>query len=259
VLVASGRVLLPIALFLAVWILVTELEVWDELFVPRPSDVWDRFIQSVTVHDGQRGLSDDYLWTHLWASLWRILNGLFWAIVIGVPLGLLLATVRPVAYVAEPFVNFVRSLPPLAYFSLLIIWFGIEDTSKIWLLFLAAVAPITLSVVSGARSVRTEQIEAARSLGANRLQVVINVIVPSALPDFFVGLRLAIGFAFTTIVAAETVDGLPGIGGLAWTTRRFQQTDIAVLCILVIGATAVLLDHLVKVADRVLVPWRGKA
>ena len=120
-------------------------------------------------------------------------------------------------------------------------------------------APITLSVVSGARSVRKEQVEAARSLGASRLQSVMHVIVPSELPDFFVGLRLAIGFTFTTIVAAETVNGLPGIGGLAWTTRRFQQTDIAVLCILVIGVTAVLLDHLVKVADRVVVPWRGKA
>lgn len=250
---------LPVALFLGAWWLVSALEVWDELFVPRPGAVWDRFVESVTVHDGRRGLADHYLWEHLWASLRRILTGVGWAIVVGVPLGLLIATVRPVAVVLEPYVNFVRSLPPLAYFSLLIIWFGIEDTSKVWLLFLAAVAPIAVSVATGARSVRRDQVVAARSLGANRAQVVVHTVLPSVLPDLITGIRLAVGFAWTTIVAAETVDGIPGIGGLAWSTKKFQQTDVAVLCVLVIGATALLLDRLLQAADRALVPWRGKA
>ena len=81
---------------------------------------------------------------------------------------------------------------------------------------------------------------------------------PSVLPEVFTGTRLAIGFAWTTIVAAETVDGLPGIGGLAWTTKKFQQTDVAVLCIVVIGLTALLLDQAVKAVERGVVPWRGK-
>ena len=255
----SAQILLPIVLFGAVWWLVTELQIWEEVFVPRPAAVWDRFIQSVTTHDGNRGLSDYFLWEHLWASLWRIIQGIGWALVVGVPLGLALATVRPFAVVVEPYVNFVRALPPLAYFSLLIIWFGIEDTSKIWLLFLAAVAPITLSVIAGVRGVRQDALDAARSMGASRRQVALHVQLPAALPELVVGLRLAIGFAFTTIVAAETANGIPGIGGLAWSTKKFQQTDVAVLCILVIGLTAILLDHLVQVFDRAFVPWRGKA
>lgn len=255
---------LPIALFLAVWWLVSALEIWDELFVPRPSSVWDRFVESVTTHRApngraERGLSDHLLWEHLWASLRRILTGVGWAVVVGVPLGLLIATVRPVAVVLEPYVNFVRNLPPLAYFSLLIIWFGIEDTSKVWLLFLAAVAPIAVAVSTGARSVRREQLDAARSLGASRFQVVVHTVLPSVLPDLMTGIRLAVGFAWTTIVAAETVDGIPGIGGLTWSSKKFQQTDVAVLGILVIGATALLLDHLIRVVDRALVPWRGQA
>ena len=254
-----GRILLPLALFLAGWWLVTVLQIWDELFVPRPAAVWERFVQSVTVHDGNRGLSDYYLWEHLWASLWRILKGVGWALFIGVPLGVLLATSKSFSVIAVTFVNFIRSLPPLAYFSLLIIWFGLEDTSKVWLLFLAAVAPIALSVAAGVRSVRQDRIDAARSMGASRTQVALHVQLPAALPDLVTGLRLAIGFAWTTIVAAETANGIPGIGGLAWSTKKFQQTDVAVLCIIVIGLTAVLLDHLVKVIDRVFVPWRGKA
>ena len=255
----SAQILLPIVLFGAVWWLVTELQIWEEVFVPRPAAVWDRFILSVTTHDGNRGLSDYFLWEHLWASLWRIIQGIGWALVVGVPLGLALATVRPFAVVVEPYVNFVRALPPLAYFSLLIIWFGIEDTSKVWLLFLAAVAPITLSVIAGVRGVRQDALDAARSMGASRRQVALHVQLPAALPELVVGLRLAIGFAFTTIVAAETANGIPGIGGLAWSTKKFQQTDVAVLCILVIGLTAILLDHLVQVFDRAFVPWRGKA
>jgi len=252
-------ILLSIAVLLAVWWSLAAAEIWDPIFLPSPGRVWDAFGYSVTSHHGTPGYQGYYLWEHLWASLWRILRGLFWAIVFGVPLGVVLATVAPIRAVVEPYVDFLRALPPLAYFSLLIIWFGIEDTSKVWLLFLAAVAPIAVAVSTGARSVRRDQLDAARSLGASRFQVVVHTVLPSVLPDLMTGIRLAVGFAWTTIVAAETVDGIPGIGGLAWSTKKFQQTDVAVLCVLVIGATALLLDHLIRVVDRALVPWRGQA
>ena len=246
--------------FLIVWWVVAEREVWDPVFVPRPADVWSRLIESVTTSDtGKRGLSNYFLWEHLWASLWRLIQGIFFALVLGIPLGLLMATVPPIRRVTEPFVDFIRSIPPLAYYSLLIIWFGIEDTSKIWLLFLAAVAPITLSVISGVEGVPQGRVDSARSLGANRWQTLVFVTLPSVMPELLTGLRLAIGFAFTTIVAAETVDGIPGIGGLAWQTKKFQQTDVAILCIIVIGLTAIVLDRIVKVVERRIVPWRGSS
>jgi taurine transport system permease protein len=250
--------LLSVAVLVAVWWLIAALDVWPDLFVPAPSAVWGRFVESITTHDGQRGLSDYYLWDHLAASLRRILVGVGWAIVFGTALGLVLATFRPLRVVVEPYVNFLRALPPLAYFSLLIIWFGIEDTSKQWLLFLAAFPPIALSVLSGVHGIRPERLHAARALGANRWQTVRHVVLPSVLPELFTGVRLAIGFAWTTIVAAETVDGIPGIGGLAWSTKKFQQTDVAVLCIIVIGLSAIALDQIVKTAERAAVPWRGR-
>lgn len=252
-----GARALSLAVLLFVWWLVTELEIWSELFVPRPDAVWARFVDSVTIHDGQKGLSGYYLWEHLGASLRRIGLGVGLAIVVGIPLGLLLATVRPFQVIVEPYVNFIRALPPLAYFSLLIIWFGIEDASKVWLLFLAAFAPIALSVLSGVQGIRQDRIHAAQALGANRWQTVWHVTLPSVLPELFTGIRLSLGFAWTTIVAAETVDGIPGIGGLAWTTKKFQQTDVAILCIVVIGITAILLDQLIKAIERRAVPWKG--
>jgi taurine transport system permease protein len=249
---------LSLAVFLGVWWLVAELDVWSDLFVPDPTAVLDRLVDGETTHDGIRGLSGYYLHEHLWHSLWRILRGLFWAIAVGVPLGLMLATLAPFRVIVEPYVTFVRALPPLAYFSLLIIWFGIEDASKVWLLFLAAFPPITLSVLHGVRGIPRRQIDGALALGAGRWQVTRFVVLPSVLPELFTGVRLAIGFAWTTIVAAETVDGIPGIGGLAWETKKFQQTDVAVLCIVVIGLSAIVLDQLVRALEARVVPWRGK-
>lgn len=256
----------PLGLFAAslsvvvgVWWLASALDWWDDLVLPSPAKVWHAFTYSLTSHDGRPGYFGAYLWQHLWASLWRIGNGVFRAALIGIPLGIAIGTWRPIAALIEPWVNFLRSLPPLAYFVLLIFWFGIGDSAKIWLLFGAAFPPITLSAIAGVHRVRTDRVDAARSLGASRLQVVRHTILPSILPDLFTGLRIATGFAWTTIVAAETVNGLPGIGGMAWATRSQNRADIAIMCVIVIGITAVVIDQLIKLVERLAIPWHGKA
>jgi taurine transport system permease protein len=238
---------------------VTALEVWSPLILPSPRAVWHAFVQSVTSDGRRRGLAGYYLWEHMRASMWRITSGLFWAMIVGPILGLALASSRNVRTVIEPWVSFLRSLPPLGYFTILIFWFGIDDTSKIWLLFLAAFPPIALATMGGVERVRRDRIEAARSLGGSRLQVVRHVVLPSALPDMFTGVRVAVGFAWTTIVAAETVNGLPGIGGLAWFTKKDTRIDVAVMCVIVIGVTAIVLDQLIQLCERALVPWKGRA
>lgn len=247
-----------VAILVAVWFAIWALKVWPELIIPAPSSVWDRLIEGVTTHDGQTGLMGYYLWQHLWASVWRVLQGLFFAIIVGSILGALLGTVKTFRQLSEPLVNFLRALPPLGYFSILIIWFGIEEASKVWLLYLAALAPIALSVASGIESTSPGRLQAARALGANRWQMVRYVQFPSALPQFFTGTRLAAGFAWTTIVAAETVNGVPGIGGLAWSTKKFNQTDVAILCVILIGITAILLDLLIRQIEKRTTPWAGR-
>jgi taurine transport system permease protein len=241
------------------WWLLSALEIWKPLILPGPGRVWDAFVQSVTSDGRRRGLSGHYLWEHLGASLDRIAHGMFWALLIGPALGLLLATVRPLRLIVEPWITFLRSLPPLGYFPLLILWFGIYDTSKVWLLFLAAFPPITLATFSGVERVRPDRLDAARSLGASRPQLLRTVIAPSALPDLITGVRVALGFAWTTIVAAETSNGIPGIGGLAWATQKELRTDVAILCVIVIGITAIVLDQLIQLLERVAVPWKQHA
>ena len=227
--------------------------------MPAPSSVWDQLVKTSSVHDGTRGYSGWFLYQHVWFTVRRVLEGFVAAVLVGVPLGLVIGMLRPARLVLEPGVTFLRSLPPLAYFSLLIIWFGIGETPKVILLFVAALPPIVLATSEAVRGVPADRVFAARSLGASRWQVVRHVLQPSIRPDLMTGMRVAMGFAFTTVVAAETINGMPGIGGVVRDAQRFNQTDVVVLGIIVIGVLGVTLDWILRLADQALVPWRGKA
>lgn len=256
-----------VAALLGIWWLIARLEVWPRVFVPTPLSVWDKFIQTSTVHNctvfnGKRtcvrGYSGWFLYQHVWASMRRILLGSGIAIVAGVPLGLMLGTSRWMRAILEPGITFVRSLPPLAYFTLVVIWFGIDERPKVILLFLAALPPVVLATADAVRNVQQDRLLALLTLGASRLQVIRHGVFPSVLPEVITGIRVAVGFAFTTMVAAETINGTPGIGGMVWTAERFNQTDVVILGIIVIGLCGLLLDSAIKLVDRLLVPWRGQ-
>ena len=263
----SWLVRLAVLVFtLLVWWLVTQLKLVRPLYLPAPGSVWHAFVQANSDHPVApgvnrmvRGAQNYYLWEHLVASLQRIAVGVGAAIVVGIPLGLMMSTVKWIGIVTEPYLNFLRSLPPLGYIGLLIVWFGIGDTSKIWLLFLAAFPPITMATISCVRGVREDQVNAVLSLGASRRQALTAVTIPATLPEVLNGIRVAVGFAWTTVVAAELNNGIPGIGGLAYLSGTQLDTPLTIASIIVIGLAAVALDGLIKLLETALVPWRGKA
>ncbi|HET8961583.1 ABC transporter permease [Nocardioides sp.] len=260
-----GLHLASVAALLVVWWLVTRAGLVRPLYLPSPGAVWDAFVRANSDHPiapGSdrivRGEQNYYLWEHLVASLQRIAIGVGAAVAVGIPLGLLMGTTW-LGTLLEPYLSFLRSLPPLAYIGLLIVWFGIGDTSKIWLLFLAAFPPIAMSTISGVRGVREDQVNAVLSLGASRRQTLTAVVLPATLPEILTGIRVATGFAWTTVVAAEIANGIPGIGGLAYLAGEQLQSALVIACIVVIGLAAILLDLGLKSLEKVLVPWRGKA
>lgn len=244
---------------LVIWWAAAASGAWSPLILPGPRLVWDAFVQSVTTHDGVRGLSGDYLWVHLAASLKRIAFGIGWGVAVGIPLGLLVGLSRNANRFLGPAVDFLKALPPLGYFPLLILWFGIEDQSKIWLLFIAAFPPVTIATAAAVAAVRQERVNAALVLGAGRSALIYRVVLPSVAGEVLTGIRLASGFAWTTIVAAETNNGLPGIGGLAWSSQKELRADVAVLCVIVIGITAVGIDAVLRLVEHRLAPWKGRA
>jgi taurine transport system permease protein len=228
-------------------------------FIPSPGDVWHQLILTSTTHDGARGYSGHLLIEHLGVSLRRILFGSLIGVAAGLVLGILMGTVSWIRVVVEPVVTFVRALPPLAYFSLFIIWFGIDETPKIWLLSIAALPPVAVATASAVYGAPTGLVEVARALGAGRWEVVRDVVLPNALPEIFTGIRLAVGIAYSSVVAAETINGVPGIGGMVRDAQRYSQTDVVVLGLFAIGLSGLLIDGLLRVAENQLVPWRGRA
>lgn len=260
-----GVRLAALAVFLLVWWGATAAKLIEPLYLPGPAEVWRAFVRANTWHQVAPGVPREvlgeqnyFLWEHLLASLNRIFVGVGFAIVAGVLLGFAMGASRWVLTIVEPYLNFLRALPPLGYFSLLIVWFGIGDTSKIWLLFLAAFPAVTIATLSGVAGVKRDYVNAARALGANRSQVIGRVILPASLPDIINGIRLAVGFAWTTVVAAELNNGIPGIGGLAYVAGTQLRTPLVIACIIVIGITALALDSAIKWIGRLAAPWKGK-
>ncbi|MFI5930077.1 ABC transporter permease [Micromonospora sp. NPDC051543] len=227
-------------------------------FIPSPGAVWHQLVQTSTTHDGIRGYSGHLLIEHLGVSLRRILIGSVIGVAGGVFLGVVMGTIGWIRVVVEPVVTFIRALPPLAYFSLFIIWFGIDETPKLWLLSIAALPPVAVATAAAVYSAPTGLVEAAQALGASRARVIRDVVLPNALPEIFTGIRIAVGVAYSSVVAAETINGVPGIGGMIRDAQRYSQTDVVVLGLFAIGLSGLLIDALLRTAESRLIPWRGQ-
>lgn len=241
------------SIFLA-WYAVARFRLVPELFVPHPASVWEAFWDIAT--EGYRGGT---LARHLADSLYRVVAGFLLAVLTAVPLGLAIGYSTRVQAVFDPLIEFYRPLPPLAYYTLLVIWLGIDNASKIALLYLAAFPPLSVSAMAGVRGVSQERIQGAQSLGASRWQVFRYVIFPSCLPEIFTGMRVSIAFTYTTLVAAEMVAATSGVGWMVLDASKFLRSDVIFVGNIVMGLTGIALDRLIRLAEARVVPWKGKA
>lgn len=245
--------IVTIVALLALWWIATHMGWVSRLFLPKPEAIWSAFLQAVN-----GDLDDATLLGHFAASMGRVFGAFFIAVALGIPIGILMGTSRIARGIFDPPIEFYRPLPPLAYLPLMIVWFGIGETSKIILLFLAIFAPVTLAARAGVRSISQEQIQAALSMGASRAQVIRHIIMPGALPEILVGLRIGMGVGWTTLVAAEMVAADAGLGKMVFNASNFLRTDVVILGILLIGAVAFAFELLIRWFERWAVPWKGK-
>jgi taurine transport system permease protein len=238
---------------LAVWWAVTALQLISPLFLPAPQQV----LHQLVVIASPQGFMDATLWQHLAASLGRILVALLAAVVIGVPVGIAMGLSETVRGLLDPLIEIYRPVPPLAYLPLMVIWFGIGETSKILLIYLAIFAPVTLSTVAGVRSVAQVRIRAAQALGANRWQLLRFVVLPSALPEILTGIRIGLGVGWSTLVAAELIAATRGLGFMVQSAGEFLATDVVIAGISVIAIIAFGLELGLRALQRRLIPWHG--
>ena len=198
------------------------------------------------------------LWEHVWISVYRVLMGVFLGALVGIPLGFAMGLNAVVRGIFDPIVEFMRPMPPLALIPLIILWFGIDETAKIALLFLAALFIMTIAARAGVSSVAVPKVHAAYSLGASKAQVLRHVVLPNALPEIFTGLRIAMGVCWSTVVAAELVAADRGLGSMIMIAKNFLQTDTVVIGIVLIGIIGYSIELLMRWAERRLVPWKGR-
>jgi taurine transport system permease protein len=243
-----------VLVLLLLWFAATNLGWVKSLFLPSPQAVFRQFVEYLT-----GAANDRPLWEHFAWSMFRVFSAFALACLTAIPVGIAMGVSRVVRGIFDPPIEFYRPLPPLAYLPLIIIWFGIDELPKVILIYLACFAPLALAARSGMRSASQEQIHAAYSLGASHWQVIRHVILPSAMPEILVGMRIAIGFGWTTLVAAEMVAANVGLGQMVLNASNFLRTDIVIMGIIVIGVVAYLFDLLMRWVERRLVPWKGRA
>ena len=247
--IATGTVIF----LLLLWVVVTNAGWIKPLFLPSPQAVFGKFISVAT-----EGFAGATLLEHTLTSLYRVFGAFALACLTAIPIGVMMGVSRVARGIFDPPIEFYRPLPPLAYLPMVIIWFGIGEFSKIYLIFLAIFAPLAIAARAGVRSVSIEQIHAAYSMGATRLQVIWYVIMKSALPEIFTGMRIGIGVGWTTLVASEMVAATRGLGFMVLNAAEFLASDVVIMGIIVIGLFAFAFDMAMRKLEKVLVPWKGK-
>ncbi|MEO0485781.1 MAG: ABC transporter permease subunit [Pseudomonadota bacterium] len=226
----------------------------NPIWLPAPETVVQRLIQI-----SQEGYQNFTLLEHVGWSLIRVVVGFFLGAIVGIPLGYAMGLSNWFRGWFDPIVEFMRPVPPLALIPLVIIWFGIWETGKIVLLFLAALWIMTIAARAGVSGVNISKIHAAYSLGASKWQIMRYVIVPNSLPEIFTGARVAMGVCWGTVVAAELVAAQKGAGMMIIAASKFQLTDIVIMGIILIGIIGYGIDILMRITENWLVPWKGQS
>ena len=195
------------------------------------------------------------LWVHVKVSAARALTGLAIGGGLGLLLGLLTGSARIFETLLDSTIQMVRNIPALAMIPLVILWFGIDESAKLFLIAVSVFFPIYLNTFHGIRSVDPGLIEMARTYGLNRWQLYTQVILPGALSSILVGLRFSLGLMWVILIVAETISAQAGIGYLTMNAREFLQTDIVLVGILLYAALGKLADWFARTLERSWLRW----
>ena len=248
----------PLAQTLLPWLLpILALALWQIMAVqgwistrvaPAPDDV--------LIAGWQLAVTGE-LFAHLWASTQRAFTGFVIGGGLGLLLGLLNGGFRIFERLLDTSVQMIRNVPHLALIPLVILWFGIDEAGKLFLVALGVFFPVYLNTFHGIRSVDPALVEMGRAYGLSRGRLFIDVILPGALPSILVGVRFALGWMWLTLIVAETIAASNGIGYMAMNAREFLQTDVVVLAIVLYAILGKLADSAARLLERRMLRWNA--
>src|SRR4051812_20649118 len=234
-------------LFVALWAWATFGGYVSKTFLANPLTMLQEGFELLTKH----GFLFD-----IGMTIWRVIGGFVLAAAIGVPLGVLMGSFKPIEAFLEPFVSFARYLPASAFIPLLILWAGIGETQKLLVIFIGTFFQIVLMVAVAVGNTRRDLMEAAYTLGSTSSGIVRRVIIPANAPDVAEILRLVLGWAWTYVIVAELIGSSSGIGYMIINSQSRLATGQIIFGIIVIGLIGLLSDFLFKSLNRWLFPWR---
>jgi NitT/TauT family transport system permease protein len=241
-------ILAPWALIVALWYAIHHSGLVNPALVPTPHDVARRFGE----------LARQRLPLDVWMSTQRVFLGVLLGIACAVPVGFVLGWYREIRSFIDPLINFFRALPPIALIPLVIVYFGVDETAKIVILFYASFFAGVIVMYEGIAQISPIFVRVARTLGASDGEIFRKVIVPLAVPHMLTALRVALGVAWATLVASELIAARQGLGSLIQNAASFFQLDIIYVGIICIGFVALAMDFAIrKIAGR-LVAWQER-
>ena len=240
--------LLP-TLLLLLWQAVSTWQLLPEQYLRNISSPW------AVVQAGWHLLASGELWGHLGISAARAGAGLLFGGIIGLSLGVATGLSPLLRTLLDTFLQMLRNIPHLALIPLVILWFGIDESAKVFLVALGTFFPIYLNTFHGIRNVDASLIEMAQSYGLSGWRLFKEVILPGALPSVLVGLRFSLGIMWLTLIVAETISASSGIGYLAMHAREFFQADVIIFTILVYAALGFVADWIARVLEQRLLRW----
>lgn len=242
--------LIGIAIFISVWSALSYGGILEEYFLPTPT----KTISSMATLFTEQGFLNDIL-----ISLYRILSGFALAIVIAFPIGILIGSFRFFQALIEPVVDFIRYIPPSAFIPLTIIWFGIGDIQKSFIIFLGIFPYLIILFADNVVKVPDEYLDTAKTLGANTVQILRRVIIPNSMPGFLDSIRVMLGAAWTFVIIAEMVAASSGLGFFIIQAQRFIQTPNIFATIIIIGFIGLGSDLILRYIYKKSFFWVGKS
>ena len=211
---------------------------------------------SLVAETGWKLLTGGELLKHVWTSLARVLTGFAIAAVIAIPLGIIAGSTPLLYNIVDPIVELFRPIPVLALLPLAILWFGIGEASKIFIITYAAFFPMFINTVAGVRYTDPMLVQVASTLGATRAQIFTRVVLMCALPSLAVGIRLGLGFAFLALVAAELIASTAGLGYLIMDSRLTFQTDRGMVGVVALGVLGFAINAILVRVERWALAWK---
>ena len=233
-------------LVLAVWTFLEKKGSLNTVIMPAPSKILSTFL--ALVKSGQ-------LWKNLMISLIRVLKGYLIAASLGIVLGILIGLFRHLNRLTDLLIQIIKPIPPIAWIPLVILWFGIGEEGKVFLIFLGGFFTILINVVDGIRQTDKKLIEVSRSMETPFLKHVFLLVIPHSAPNIFTGLRVGLSSCWMCVVAAELVSSTTGLGYMIMNARQFGQTNVVIVGMLTIGVLGKVMDSLLKVVEKAVIRW----